>query len=190
MSKTVSLALAMALACSSGPLEANDEASLELGIRQVNEGDLSNAVVTLDVVIQQLASKPAADLSELKQAYLYKGIALVGLLQEEPAKAAFFEALKIDPKLKLKKGEQPDRVVRVFDAVREGKSWSVIQRPSGAPKRAGLGAGAIAAIVRFDIGRGNSWDGAHLSRFAERNASPFAGPLLARQASIEPVSNH
>jgi hypothetical protein len=49
--------------------------------------------------------------------------------------------------LRLEKGQHPDRVVRVFEAARVGKTKSVIERPSAAPKRAGIGAGAILAIV-------------------------------------------
>jgi hypothetical protein len=71
----------------------------------------------------------------------------VGLQQEEPAKSAFRDALRHDPALRLKKGEQPDRVVRVFEAARTGKTKSVMQRPAGTAKKAGLGAGGITLIV-------------------------------------------
>jgi hypothetical protein len=123
------------------------QATLEGGIRQVNEGDLENAVITLDAVIQQLAREAHARAKELSQAHLYKGVALVGLQQEEPAKASFREALRYDPELRLGKGQFPDRTVRVFEAARKGSTKSVMKRPSGAPKKAGIGGGAIAAIV-------------------------------------------
>src|SRR5262245_29470581 len=122
MTKLLGIAFAATVAWASAQGNvANDEASLDLGIRQVNEGDLSSAVVTLDAVILQLTGGTAPDATALVQAYLYKGIALVGLAQEEPAKTAFREALKLDPRLRVNKGEQPDRVVRVFDAARQGK---------------------------------------------------------------------
>lgn len=142
------LALAVLLAAPlAGASAASEESSLDLGIRQVKEGDFSKAVMTLDAVIQELTPEASAHAKELSQGWLYKGIALVGLLQEEPAKAAFREALRHDPTVRLRKGEQPDRVVRVFDAARTGKTKAVLERPSDAPKKAGLGAGAIAAIV-------------------------------------------
>lgn len=140
------LTLAIALALP-GRVRADDEPTLDLGIQQVRDGDLSKAVLTLDAVILRLTPNAAARSKELAQAHLYKGIALVGQGQEAAAKAAFREALARDPTLRLKKGEQPDRVVRVFDAAREGKTKSVMERPNEAPKKVGLGAGAVAAIV-------------------------------------------
>lgn len=98
-------------------------------------------------MILRLAPNAATQAKELSQAHLHKGIAFVGLAQEEGAKAAFRDALHYDPALRLKKGEQPDRVVRIFEAARTGKTKSVLERPSDAPKKAGVGAGAIAAIV-------------------------------------------
>jgi hypothetical protein len=123
------------------------ESDLQAGIRQVSEGDLEVAITTLDRAILAFSAQPSAHTKELSEAHLYKGVALVGLLREEPAKESFREALRYDPPLRLRKGQFPDRVVRVFEAARTGKEDSVMQRPSGTAKKAGLGAGAIAAIA-------------------------------------------
>jgi hypothetical protein len=120
---------------------------LQRGIRQVNNGELDAAVVTLDAVIVKLSAAAATRTGDLAQAHLYKGVALVGLQQEEPAKASFRDALRHAPALRIQKGEFPDRVVRVFEAARKGKTDSVMKRPSGAPRKAGIGTGAVLAIV-------------------------------------------
>jgi len=135
----------LALGLSSAGRDPADD--LDRGVREVQEGDLEKGLLTLDTVIQRLEADPTPPAKELSRACAYKGIALVGLGQEEAAKAAFRDALRYDPALRLKKDEHPDRVVRVFEAARTGKKKSVMQRPSGAPKKAGLGAGAIAAIA-------------------------------------------
>jgi hypothetical protein len=118
--------------------------SLDEGLRLYEEGDLGDAVLALDAAI---GTMPPSATPSLVKAYVYKGAALVGLGQEEPAKASFREALALDPKLRLLKTEFPDRVVRVFDAARSDKKTSVMRRPSTAPKKAGIGAAGVAAIV-------------------------------------------
>jgi hypothetical protein len=80
MTKLLGLAFTAAVVWSAAQANVpNDEASLDLGIRQVNEGDLSSAVLTLDAVILQLTGGAPTDASALVQAYLYRaGVAIVG----------------------------------------------------------------------------------------------------------------
>jgi hypothetical protein len=129
------------------PLHADSPGLLAKGRQQYTDGMLSEAVLALDEVIQaeRAASKP--DTNVLVQAFTYKGAALVGLGQETSAKASFKEALVVDPNLRLSKAEFPDRVIRVFEAARTGKQKSVLQRPSGNAKKAGIGATGIALIA-------------------------------------------
>src|SRR5262245_15111806 len=143
----IPLVLAAALVWPQGGSAGDDQATLDLGIRQVKGVDLSKAVVTLDGVIQRLNPQASTNARELSQACLWKGVALVGLQQEEPAKSAFRDALRHDPALRLNKGEQPDRVVRVFEAARTGKTKSAMQRPTGTAKTAGPVGGGITLIV-------------------------------------------
>jgi len=119
---------------------------LDEGLRLYKEGALNDAVLALDAAIRASSSSDA-DRSTLTRAYIYKGATLVGLGQEEPAKACFREALGLDPKLRLSETEFPDRVLRVFEAARSGKKKSVMQRPNDAPKKAGIGALGVGAIV-------------------------------------------
>ena len=153
-------ALSVLLACLLVPAEVISqsaaEPTLKVGIQQVDEGDFQAALVTLDSVIQRLTPEADAHRPELTQAHLYQGVALVGLGQEERAKAAFREALGLDPALRVAKGQFPDRVVRVFDAARTGKSKSVMQRPKPTAKRAGIGALGIAAIVGGAVAAGGA----------------------------------
>ncbi len=119
---------------------------LDKALQLYVEGALGDAVLAFDAAIQ--AMPPSASTTpSLVKAYVYKGAALVGLGQEEPAKASFREALALDVSLRLSKTEFPDRVVRVFDAARKGKQKSVMERPSTAPKKAGIGALGVGAIV-------------------------------------------
>jgi hypothetical protein len=154
------------------------DADLQRGIRQVNNGELDAAVLTLDGVIRALAPAASTQGRELAQAHLYKGVALVGLLQEEPAKASFREALRHDPALRLAKGQFPDRVVRVFEAARKGKTDSVMKRPTGAPKKAGIGTGAILAIAGGVLAAGGT-AAAVSGGGGTQNGSPVVGPVSA-----------
>jgi hypothetical protein len=117
---------------------------LDEGLKLYEEGDLARAVLSLDAALGAL---PASDTASLVKAYVYKGAALVGLKQEDPAKTSFRAALVLDPELRLRNTEFPDRVVRVFDAARSGKAKSVMQRPNTVPRKAGIGAAGVAAIV-------------------------------------------
>lgn len=119
---------------------------LDEGLRLYKEGALNDAVLALDAAIRATSSS-GSETSMLIRAYVYKGATLVGLGQEERAKASFREALGLDPNLRLSKTEFPDRVVRVFEAARSGKKKSVMQRPSDAPKKAGIGALGVGAIA-------------------------------------------
>ena len=106
----------------------------------------ADAVKAFDQVIAAQGSSSEANPAVVK-AHTYKGAALVGLGQEEPAKLSFRFAFALDPTLRLAKEEFPDRVIRVFEAARAGKTKSVLERPNETAKKAGLGAGAVMAIV-------------------------------------------
>jgi hypothetical protein len=129
------------------PLPASTDSDLQAGIRQFKEGDLQAAVISLDRTVERLRPEAASRRDELVEAFVYKGAALVGLAQEEPAKAAFREALRLDPQRRLSEDTFSRRVVRVFEAAREGKTESVLMPPSTAAKKAGIGALGIGAIV-------------------------------------------
>jgi hypothetical protein len=171
--------LALMVACQAWGQDKGPEADLQAGIRQVNEGALDAAILTLDGVIQKLRPTAAAHAKTLAQAFLYKGVALVGLLQEESARASFHEALRHDPGLRLAKGQFSDRAIRVFEAARTGKSGSVMKRPSGKGKKVGIAAGigvaAAAGVIAAAGGGGGSSNSPPTD--ASLDVSP-AGPAL------------
>ncbi len=148
MRTRVCLALVVAMGLGApASLPASTDSDLQAGIRQFNEGDLQAAVISLDRAVERLRPDAASRRDELVEAFVYKGAALVGLAQEEPAKAAFREALRLDPKRRLSEDVFSRRVVRVFEAARAGKAESVLMPPSTAAKKAGIGALGIGAIV-------------------------------------------
>lgn len=144
-SRIALLALALAVSMSS-PSVPQTPSPLDDGLRLYNEGDLGAAVLAFDSAIQALAASDQAA-PDLVKAYVYQGATYVGLGQEDLAKASFRKASVLDPKLRLRNSEFPDRVVRVFDAARTGKTKSVMKRPSDVPKRAGISALGVAGIV-------------------------------------------
>lgn len=126
---------------------ATSEQRLSRGKQQYKDGLLAEAVATLDTVIAGLDPASAADKPDLIQAFVYKGAALVGLAEETPAKAAFRQAIDLDASFQPSRIDFPDRVLRVFEAARQGKTKSVLQRPNTAPKKAGIGGLGIGLIV-------------------------------------------
>jgi hypothetical protein len=79
----------------------------------------------------------------------------VGLAQETPAKESFRQAIDLDGAFRPPKADFPDRVLRVFEAERQGKTKSVLARPNTVPKKAGIGGvgiGLIAAGAALAVG--------------------------------------
>lgn len=170
----------LVLALIAGPAHAQTapgqpEATLTLGIKQVDEGNFQAALFTLDAVARRLVLEPAMHATDLSQAYLYRGVALVGLGQEEGAKGSFAAALQYDKTLRIGEDRFPPRVVRVFEAARLGKTKSVLLPPSGAAKKAGIGAGAVAAIVGGVLAAGGAAVAA--ASGAKPNTPPSAGGI-------------
>ena len=126
-------------------LTSQDDAPLAKGIQQFKDGDFAQALLTFDALVAGLRTASAG--ANLVQPLVWRGATLVGLGQEELARNSFREAISIDPALKLSKEEFSDRVRRVFDAARSGKTQSVMERPATAPKKAGIGAATIGLIA-------------------------------------------
>ena len=94
------------------------DADLANGVRQAQEGDFENAVVTLDGVVRRLSGQPARA-KDLARAYTYLSIAYLGLSQEQTAKAKFLEAWKADRDMSLSPREFPPRILEFFERARE-----------------------------------------------------------------------
>jgi hypothetical protein len=122
-------------------------ACLTAAIEQVNDGAFDAAVRALDECIASQPPDVAVETPGLADAYLYKGVALVGLRQEEEAKTAFRRFLEYAPAFEPSPETFSPQVIRVFHAARRGKTKSVLDPPSHTAKKAGLSATGIAAIA-------------------------------------------
>lgn len=94
------------------------DTDLANGVRQAQEGDFENAVVTLDGVVRRLSGQPARA-KDLARAYTYLSIAYLGLSQEQTAKAKFLEAWKTDRDMNLSPREFPPRILEFFEKARD-----------------------------------------------------------------------
>lgn len=83
---------------SSAPAPADLESYLELGMRQLGEGDFEQAVFSLDAAVRGLR---AGGLPSLARAYLYLGVAYLSLGNEKLAQARFRSTPEQDPRITL-----------------------------------------------------------------------------------------
>src|SRR5688572_27641962 len=111
------LLLTLVLAAPQTGIAADVDTDLAAGVRQAQEGDFENAVVTLDSVVRRLSAQPART-KDLARAYTYLSIAYQGLGQEQQAKAKFLEALKLDRDMTLSSREFPPRILEFFEKTR------------------------------------------------------------------------
>ena len=108
------------------------DADLATGVRQAQEGDFENAVVTLDGVVRRLSGQPARA-KDLARAYTYLSIAYLGLSQEQTAKAKFLEAWKADREMSLSPREFPPRILEFFEKARAEANIPASPPPTAAP---------------------------------------------------------
>jgi hypothetical protein len=133
--RTVVLAFAAWLAVSPALLRAQDASpDLAAGIHQVEEGDYAAAVITLDRAARGLAEQKEKT-HDLARAYLYLGIAYVGLGSETSARARFRDALAQSGELRLDPEQFPPKVIELFEKARE-ESRAVAPASSPAPRAA------------------------------------------------------
>ncbi len=135
---------------------ATAQADLAKGARQARAGDYEEALLTLDAVARRLVAEPGRS-KDLSQAYLYLGVAYVGLGQERLATPKFKLALEQDPELRLSPEEFPRNVLRSFEAARSATAESEklrdeASRPHGRKGLlllglGGAGAAGIALVV-------------------------------------------
>lgn len=122
------------------------------GIRQVKDGDFEGALATLDGAVRALAASPSAS-KDLAQAYVYLGVAYLGLGQETFARSKFRLALQRDPSLRLSPDEFAARAIRVFESARQAEATATDLRKEARKGRGkgglillGVGVAAAAAI--------------------------------------------
>ena len=152
-------------------------ASVELGqgIRQVEEGDLDAAIITLDSVVQRLAGVPGRQ-AELALAHFYLGVSYLGVSQAEPARTQFKEAWRNNRGMKLDPKKFPKRVIRAYEeakaeASREASQGPPVKAKGGGNSKALLIVGGLAAV-----GGGVALAGG--SSPASPSATPVGGPQV------------
>jgi tetratricopeptide (TPR) repeat protein len=106
--------------------EADD--SLQQGISAYENGDFDLAIVKLNVAISKIEN------ADLIIAYKYLALALIGKRQTGKAEAAFQEAIKLNPSLKLNENEYSSKVISLFQKVRDEMvdTLMVVSNPAGA----------------------------------------------------------
>src|SRR5688500_9023060 len=137
MRRVLSALLILALAGPPSRLSAQGVSSAQVtdpelakGIGQVDEGDFDAALITIDGAVRRLQGQ-ASRSRDLSAAYLYLGIAYLGLSQEQAARMRFLEAVKQNQSLQLDPKEYPPRVVQLFqDARREMSAPAATSGPS------------------------------------------------------------
>lgn len=142
------LALHVPVAAPAFSDEASDE--LKRGIRQVQDGDLEAALITLDGAVQRLT--PLGRRDELARAHVYLGVAYLGLGQPGLATLKFRQAVRHQRDLRLSPDEFSARALRVFEAARDAEQRATrLQTEVRKSKSKGgllvLGAGGAAAAA-------------------------------------------
>jgi len=107
-----------------------------MGIQQVVEGDFELAVITLDGVVDDLAAQPTHK-KELVRAYLYLGVAYVGLGQRQKAQAQFLEAWRLDGSRSLSGHDFPPAIVGLYEETRRQAEEAARKESAAPPAPAG-----------------------------------------------------
>ena len=139
LKRWLALVLVLVLGVPQGAIAA-DAADTDLanGVRQAQEGDFENAVVTLDGVVRRLSGQSSRS-KDLARAYVYLSVAYHGLGQEQTAKSKFVEALRIDRDMTLSSREFPPRILEFFERTRrEANLTAAAPAPVATPRPAVL----------------------------------------------------
>jgi hypothetical protein len=124
------------------------------GIRQVEEGDLEGAVITLDGVVRQLSEERKGE-KEVALAHLYLGMAHLGLSQWERAKSEMREAWRNDPAMKLDAKRFPPRVMQLYSEVLSEEQRSRPNpRPTPMPTSVNTKSGGMSKGLVIGLGVG------------------------------------
>jgi hypothetical protein len=91
---------------------------LKKGIAQVEEGDLENAVITLDDAVRRLSTEAGHE-KDLATAHLYLAMAHLGLSRVENAKAEVLAAWRSNKELTLDRGKFPPTIIDMYEAARK-----------------------------------------------------------------------
>ena len=185
--RLVSTTLALALAASPG-LRAQTpqgDPDLDKGVRLVESGEYGDALLALDAAAKRLEGAKVKDRSLLAKAYLYLGIAYIGLSHSEAAKSKFQAALAQIPDLALSPDLYPPKVIEAFEAARHQAGPAA--KAGGGSKKGlvllGVGAAAAGGIALAASG------GATPAPRARRRSSTPASKFRSSTAPRAPVAS-
>ena len=112
--KTVACTVLVVFALSSvGPAAQRDQ-SLDKGIKHVEAGEWQPAIAALSDAVKHLTGDPKRA-PELAEAYIYSGLAYVGLGETSPAISQFALALRADPKARIPAARESKAATDAFD---------------------------------------------------------------------------
>lgn len=150
-------------------MQPTSDALLEMGMAQFRDGDLEEALFSLDKAVTRLSEEPGRT-RDLVRAYLYLAASYVGLGHDDAARGKFRRALGLDPQLQLSPEEFPARVLQVFGS--ESLKATAVRSRKG--RRTALvlgGLGAAGAVgVALAKGGGNRAPTASISVVPEGEA--------------------
>jgi hypothetical protein len=109
--------LAVLLASGTPTYGQAGDTETEKGIRQAQEGEFEQAIVTLRGALPRLVERKAPP-RDIARAHVYLGVAHLGLNDPATARTSFLEALRVDPTLTLGSDEYPPRILRAFEEAR------------------------------------------------------------------------
>ena len=101
---------------STSPADQRDK-SLERGIRHVEAGEWQPAITALSDAVRRLSGDPKRA-PELADAYVYSGLAYIGLGETSPAISQFALALRTDPKAHIPADRESKAALDAFDVAR------------------------------------------------------------------------
>jgi len=101
---------------------------LRQGIKAYENGDFDQAIVKLNAAITRV------EYADLVTAHEYLAFAFIGKGQTGKAEAAFQQAIKLNPNLKLNPNEHSSKIINLFQKVRDEMvdTLTVISIPTGA----------------------------------------------------------
>jgi hypothetical protein len=175
---------------------------LALGVRQVEEGELETAVITLESVVKRLERGTARE-KDLSLAHLYLSMAHLGLSQWEIAKANMRLAWKNDRGMKLDPALFPPRLLQLYDDIKRESGAGTAPAaartaPGGRAKGpstgliVGVGGGAAVAATGMAIALGGEpppATGTSGERGQRTDTFPFTlvGNAPGRSVALGPV---
>ncbi len=169
------------------PLTATLEApELAVPIRLVQDGDFEAGLLALDAAAVQLRTLPGRSM-DLARAYVYLGVAYLGLGQDALARAKFREALQQQRDLRLDPGEFAAKALRMFAAAREAQEAEAgLKHEARKSRRKGgllvLGLGGAAAAGTAAVIAASSRERANAAPSATMAVSP-EGQAISRSVT-------